>query len=65
MTNTNLLKGKIVEKGYTQTELAKLLSISHASMNYKINNRRSFTVNEISMLCKILNIRNKDEYFFT
>ena len=65
MTNTNLLKGKIREKGYTQSEIASQLSISHTSMNYKINNKRMFTVGEIAKLCRILEISDKDIYFFT
>lgn len=65
MTNTKLLKSKIVEKGYTQTELANLLKISSVSMNYKINNKRMFNVDEIVKLCSILEITNKDKYFFT
>lgn len=64
MTNKSLLKGKIREKGYTQAEMASRLSISHASMNYKINNKRTFTVEEIIKLCRILEISDKDVYFF-
>lgn len=64
MTNTNLLKGKIKEKGLNQTEIAQLIGISHAAFNYKINNNGSFSVDEIMKICEILNIKDKDAYFF-
>ena len=64
MTNTNLLKGAIKANGMTQSDVAKSIGISTASMNYKINNRRQFTVSEISQLVELLGIKNKDEYFF-
>lgn len=64
MTNTNLLKGAIKSKGLTQGETARMIGISAASLNYKINNRRQFTASEISKLVDLLAIRNKDEYFF-
>ena len=64
MTNTNLLKGAIKSKGLTQIETAKLIGISMASLNYKINNRREFTASEIAKLVDLLEIDNKDRYFF-
>ena len=64
MTNTNKLKARIVEKGYTQEEIAKKLGCSMASVNYKINNKREFTADEFFALCKILSIEDPFEYFF-
>lgn len=64
MTNTNLLKGAIRAKGLTQQETAVIMGISTVSLNYKINNRREFTASEISKLVDLLEINNKDEYFF-
>lgn len=64
MTNTNLLKGAIKSKGLTQSETAKIIGISTASLNYKINNRRQFTASEISKLVDLLTIIDKDKYFF-
>lgn len=64
MTNTNLLKAKIVENGLTQKKMAELLKISLQSFNYKVNNKREFTVNEIVKICDLLKIENKDTYFF-
>lgn len=64
MTNTNLLKGKIMEKGLTIQSLANKVGISHTSMSYKINNKRCFTATEIYNISSILGITNKDKYFF-
>jgi len=38
LVNTNLLKGKIVEKGLSVSSVAKAIGISTASMYRKINN---------------------------
>ena len=64
MINANLLKGAIKSNGLTQSEVAKSIGISRASMNYKINNKRQFTASEITKLSHLLNIDNKEAYFF-
>lgn len=63
-TNSNLLKGRIAENGYTQGEVAEKIGISYQSFSMKINNKRTFTVSEIIKLCDLLKISNKDNYFF-
>lgn len=65
MTDSNLLRAKIIEKGFTQTEIATKLGISAQSLNYKINNKREFKASEIEKLCGILGIKNKNSYFFS
>lgn len=65
MTDSNKLKAKIIEKGYTQEIVANKLGISMASLNYKINNKRPFNSNEMFLLCDILDIKNPKQYFFT
>ena len=62
--NSNKLKGRIVEFGYTQSELAEKLGLSATGFNNKLNGRTEFTASEISELSSILEIGNKDEYFF-
>lgn len=64
MTNTNLLKAKIAERGLTQEKVAVSIGISNTSMTNKVNNYRGFTVTEIAKLCELLKIDNKDTYFF-
>lgn len=64
MTDTNKLKAKIMESGLTQEKVAKMLGISCQSLSYKINNKIDFKATEINNLCRILDISNKDDYFF-
>lgn len=64
MTATNLLKAKIREHGFTQSDVADLLKISAQSFSYKLNNKIEFKASEIEILCKKLNITDKDAYFF-
>lgn len=63
-TNTNKLKACIIEKGFTQSQIANFLGISFQSFSYKLNNKVEFKASEIQKLCSILNIQNKDIYFF-
>lgn len=64
MTNTNLIKSKIREYGYTQQEVAKKIGISYQSLSDKINNKKDFKASEIEKLCNLFSIENKDCYFF-
>lgn len=64
MTNTLKLKALMVEKGFTQEQLAKKLGISEQSLNYKINNKREFKASEIQALTKILDVQDVDSIFF-
>lgn len=64
MTATNELRSLFVQKGYTQSTIAKMIGISRQSFSYKINNKVGFKVSEIEALCSILDITDKDKYFF-
>ncbi len=63
-TNTSLLRARIIEKGFTQEQIAAKLGISYQAFSYKINNKNEFKVSEIQKLCELLSITNKDDYFF-
>lgn len=65
MTNTLRLKAAIIESGYTQEQIAKMLGISNTTFNYKINNKREFKASEIQQLVKILNLQDVNGIFFT
>ncbi len=66
MTNVNLLKGRIVECGYIQSDVAKLLGISPSSLNDKVCGKRGFRQDEIEKLSHILNIEKElNKYFFS
>lgn len=64
MTNTRLLKAKIIEKGKTYRELAAELQISETSLRNKVNNKSPFKLCEVAKLCAILEITNMETYFF-
>lgn len=64
MTNTKKLKARLVEKGMSQTEAAKAIGISYQSFNNKLRNALEFKASEIEKLCDILDISDKDAYFF-
>lgn len=54
--NAKLLKGKMVEAGYTQGKLAEAVGMAPQSFSRKINGKRQFTVGEALAVCKVLNI---------
>lgn len=64
ITDTALLKARIVLKGYTMVDVARALGISYTAFRQKIYNVRQFKVTEIQTLCKMLEIEDKDKYFF-
>ena len=64
MTNSDLLKGAIKSKGYTQEDVAKIIGISANTLSCKINNKRDFTSSEIDKLMKLLDITDMNSYFF-
>lgn len=63
-TNTKLLKGRIVEKGYTDGRIADLIGVSRQTFCKKINNQADFKASEIVAICNLLEIDEKDKYFF-
>lgn len=64
MTNTKKLKARLVEKGMSQTDAANAIGISYQSFNSKLRNAIEFKASEIEKLCDILDISDKDAYFF-
>lgn len=64
MTNTNKLKGRLRENGMSQKDLANLMGLSVNTMNSKLNGKREFKVSEIDRICNILEIQDKELYFF-
>ena len=66
MVNSRKLKARMVEQNITQSELAKAMSLSQATVNQKINNTRAMTIDEAFFIQNYLSI-SKDEfklYFF-
>lgn len=56
--------GKIAENGYTKTSFAEALGISRATLVKKLNNSVDFTASEIQKVSILLDIKDKDKYFF-
>lgn len=66
MVNSNKIKGRIVELGLTQKDLAKALGVALPTVSQKINNVRSMNVKEAFIIAEVLNIPDKEfrDYFF-
>jgi transcriptional regulator with XRE-family HTH domain len=66
MVNVQKLKGRMVEKGLTQEDVATLLNIDRSTFNRKINSSdgQYLTVKEVGELMDILSISDPVEYFF-
>jgi len=61
MLDAKKLKGKIVEAGMTQGELAKIIGISQNTLTRKLTGRRDFTVGEIDRICDALHITDNGQ----
>ena len=66
MVETNLLKGRIAMAGLTQGVVANRMKMGANTFSAKVNGKSPFDVDEVVLLCKILNItedREKIEIF--
>lgn len=61
MVNTTLLKEKVKESGYRPGWIAEQLGITRSAWSYKVNGQRNFTVEEVTLLCRLLKIRSLKE----
>ena len=67
MTDTGLLRKAISDSGIKISAIMEALSIkSYSTLRDKINNVRSFTASEITIICKLLNISTelRERIFF-
>lgn len=53
-----------MENDFKQSDIAEKLGISSQSFSYKLHNKKEFKASEIKFLCNLLNITDKDAYFF-
>lgn len=61
MVNVNLLKGKIIEKGLTVSELAAKIGIDKATFYRKLRSKgENFTIKEADLIASNLAL-NRDE----
>ncbi len=65
--NHSKLLGKAKERGYTQEMIAQHIGINKGTLNAKLNNKNTFTTDEMASICELLSIPACDigEYFFT
>lgn len=66
MVNSNKIKGRMRELKLTQADIARQLGIAAPTVSQKINNVRSFDIDQAGELANILNIKPAEfgEYFF-
>lgn len=60
------LRGKIREKFETQGKFADAMDIATTTLSFKLNNKVSWTQQEINLACKLLELEDYDvtSYFF-
>ena len=58
------LRGRMAETGITQNALAKSLGMSRSTLSLKMNGKREFTLTELQIIVKVLNIDDPRSYFF-
>lgn len=61
MINSGKIKGRIIELGLNQAEVAKMIGIAQATLSQKINNIRPMDLDEADKLATVLSIP-PDEY---
>ncbi len=66
-TNMQKLKGKIIEKGFSQETLAIAINMNKATLNRKLQNGEKFTVGEANKIVQVLGLTYQEamEIFFT
>lgn len=67
MVNTLKLKARIMEFGFNQKDIAKVLNLAPSAVSQKINNVRPMYLKEADTLANLLKINTMEfgEYFFT
>ena len=60
MTRTDLLQGKMREKGFTIESLAVAVGISRTSMFNKIHNKVEFLISEVQKIATVLVLSDED-----
>ena len=67
MTNTELLRKLISNKGLKMKFVADYLGLSAYGFQLKLENKQEFKTSEVSALCELLDIRSlkeKEDIFF-
>ena len=64
MTDTQELKALMVRNNVSRQDLAKALSVSYSTILSRLKDG-NFTLNQVDILIKTLNIANPSEVFFS
>lgn len=62
---TNVLKGKMAEKGVSQRELAAAIGMSTNSLSRKLLGKREFHLGEAVAIANYLELENPGDIFFS
>ena len=62
--NANKIRGRIVEMGMTQKQVAEEIGMSEKTFSIKMNNGK-FGLDEADRIIKVLKIEQPEKYFFT
>lgn len=67
MVNSRKIKGRLVELGLTQKDVAEKIGVAQPTVNQKINNIRPMDLQEAEAIADLLKIGPREfvEYFFT
>ncbi len=67
MVNSRKIKGRLVELGLTQKDVAEKIGVAQPTANQKINNIRPMDLQEAEAIADLLKINPGEfvEYFFT
>lgn len=60
MVDVNKLKGKIVENGRTQQEVAELIGIDKSTFYRKMKGGGSFSVGEAAKMAEVIPLKNSE-----
>ena len=59
--NTDMLRGKIVENGYTQEKVSVLIGMDRSTFSRKMSSSAlDFSVEEMHKLCDVLNLNGEE-----
>ena len=67
LVNSRKIKGRLVELGLTQKDVAEKIGVAQPTVNQKINNIRPMDLQEAEAIADLLKISPREfvEYFFT
>lgn len=60
MCNIPKLKGKIIEKGYNQSQLAELISMDRTTLSRKLKTGEDFSIKEAEKIAKVLGMNGRE-----